>query len=137
MVTKVIHDLDETITLEFDILNKQGVDVDKVIQEQYDFILLPLSLPEFQSLKLVDKSNALDLHTRFILISATDVEPSLLGVIYDDVAYVSANAEKLKTFFMEQKSRSRDTEKVSQAIHQIIAEANCFKDMREKLKYNG
>ncbi len=88
-------------------------------------------------MKLVDKSNALDLHTHFLLISATDVEPALLGIIYDDVAYSSANTEKLKSFFIEEKSRSRDIEKVNQAIHQVIAEANCFKDMREKLEYNN
>ena len=135
-VTKVLYELDRTISLEFDVLNKQEVDVDKVIQEQYDFILLPLSLPEFQSLKLIEKTNALKSKTRFLLISATDVEPDLLDIIYDHVLCAPVRTEELKSSFTSENIRSRDTEKVNQAIHKVIAEANCFKDMREKLEYS-
>ena len=135
MVTEVLHDLDETISLEFDILNKQEVDVDKVIHEQYNFILLPLSLPKFQSLKLVEKTNVLKLNTRFLLISATDVESDLLHIIYDNVLRPPLEIEELRSSIVSEAFRSRDTEKVNQAIYQVIAEANCFKDMREKLEY--
>ena len=137
MVTEVMHDLDETISLESDILNKQEVDVDKVIQEQYDFILLPLSLPEFQSFKLVEKVNALKSNTRFLLISAADVKPDLLHIIYDNVLRPPLKIEELRSSIVSEVFRSRDTEKVNLAIHQVIAEANCFKDMREKLEYNN
>ena len=112
-------------------VKKSEVEVNNVLQECYDAIVLPLSLLEFKSLELVKKSNELSLDTRFLLISATDADSSLLSIIFDEVMHPSSSTEIFKDFFEKKSHRSKDKQEVAKAMQKLIDEANCFKEMRD------
>lgn len=72
----------ETVDIEKEQLQKT-VDLNTILDHEFDLAVLPLSLPAFASLRLVEQANQRHLATRFILASYTDADREALSRIYD------------------------------------------------------
>lgn len=102
-----------------------------LIKSGYDFIILPLSLPNFASLHIAQIAHLLRSPSRIILFSGTELSPEVTLRLFDDCwsyfyvskATVEGTIKQLKNNAPE---RIHDEQELESAIESIISTAYCF-----------
>src|SRR5262249_4206900 len=74
----------------------------------HDFVVLPLSLPDFASLWLVELANKLDSSARLILMSYTDADRDALRELYDGFCHPQENFIYVLNAIEQPSTRTRD-----------------------------
>lgn len=98
--------------------------------QTYDFITLPLSLPEYTSIRIAEFVQQLQLPTRVVLVSATGGDRDALKTIFD--AFLARPveprrlAEVIKRLLAEPVRRDLTASEIEDAISQILDSASCF-----------
>ena len=108
-------------TLEGQQINDQKK-VLKIVKQEYDFIVLPLTLPHYLSLRLAELVHQLKLKTRLILQSRTEVNATPLF----DSQYDLLFPRDLLTESKAEVSRTLDDKAIESAIDYLLSAASCF-----------
>ncbi|MEA2094575.1 MAG: hypothetical protein U9P11_08435 [Pseudomonadota bacterium] len=99
-------------------------------EEQYSLVLLPLTLPHFNSLRVAEQAHKLNLKTRIILISNTNCHTSILRQLFDySIKSDELSVDNLKAA-ISKKIKRHNPNKINQAIESILKEASCFRYYR-------
>jgi hypothetical protein len=91
------------------------------------FVLLPLTLPRFGSLRIAEWAHRRGSDTRLILVSGTDCETKTLRRLYDTVIRPGEfTVGQLQTAIGHPIHRLKDETKIDAAITAILEAASCF-----------
>ena len=94
---------------------------------QMDFVILPLSLPEYGSLWLLDLANKMDSVARIILRSRTDADPDCLAQLYDGVFRPEQSFPKLFDLIEANSTRNRDSKITHPLFRRVLATSSHFR----------
>src|ERR1700722_6993929 len=84
--------------------------VTDILKRKYDVIMLPLTLPNFNSLRMAEIIHQMNLPTRLLLYSRTNADESLLKPLFDGFERRSSPTPKLIKELMEHPVPKRLTE---------------------------
>lgn len=97
----------------------------EVLNKHYDFIIIPLSLPNFLSLRFAERVHICNLPTRLILCSGTLTDRSKILRLFDGFCN-GANLEALREAFKSKCHRISNIQEIEAAISAILGQAKCF-----------
>ncbi|HYH79446.1 MAG TPA: hypothetical protein VEX86_06605 [Longimicrobium sp.] len=103
-------------------------DAFSIIDKRYDVVMLPLSLPNYNSLRIAEYANLIESPTRLVLSSGTDANHRSLQVLYDEgVELSSASLMKMVKKIGEPRRVRPDAQAFEQALASVLATATCFR----------
>jgi hypothetical protein len=94
--------------------------VRRQIVTENDFVILPLSLPDYWSFRLVEMANQLGATTRFLLWSRTDADPSALRRFFDGVFDRAALFSDVVEAIKKPSSRERKPQATGALFERIV-----------------
>ncbi|HEX2208072.1 MAG TPA: TIR domain-containing protein [Longimicrobium sp.] len=108
-----------------------AADAVEIAKTKYAWIILPLSLPNFNSLRIAEFTHHFGSATRLILLSRTDANRSALSELYDRALLKPCEPRKLVSNIQDLLStvpdRTKSEEQIEEAIERILGTATCFR----------
>ncbi|WP_316831852.1 toll/interleukin-1 receptor domain-containing protein [Pedobacter aquatilis] len=100
--------------------------IELIIKEQYQIIILPLTLRDYGSLKIAEFIHLMDLDIKLILISQTDAPQQVLSKLFDVVDETLPRWEVLLGYLTAPNiKRRKDKNAIEELIAAILSLASC------------
>jgi hypothetical protein len=97
-----------------------------ILREDFDAIILPLSLPNFNSVRIAEFVHLLTLPVRLVLKSQTNVPRETLLRLFDEFWESHLNFQSLDHLHELQPRRITDRSELERAIFAVLRQASCF-----------
>jgi TIR domain len=99
----------------------------EIIAAEYACILLPLTLPHYNSLRLAEYAHRLKSRTRVVTVTTTDASPAIFTPLFDGFIGTSAfGVESLTSTLSAPLRRDIDAAQIVASLERILASARCF-----------
>ena len=105
-------------------------DVLSIVKEKFDFIVLPLTLPHFNSVRIAEYVHLLRITTRLVLWSATNASRNTILLLFDDfVAKLSADnlGDSVCRLLRESPRRALSGAAIQSAVIALIEDRHTFR----------
>jgi DNA-binding response OmpR family regulator len=106
-------------------------DAIEIVKQGYAYIILPLSLPNFNSLRIAEFTHHLNSSTRLILLTISDADRIALFDLFDAVLGRPTEPRRLvaavQDLLSKDPDRTKSEEQVKEIIRQVLASATCFR----------